>query len=187
MELFSQHNKTKTWPTNTNIACWWCCHQFNTQPIAIPTKLENNIFHVYGCFCSYNCAMSYIFNNNNTNSWEEFTLLKLLYKKINNSNELLTCAPPKEILQMFGGTVTIEEYRQSFKTNTISYRYITPPMISIISQIIEEKNNINQKLNKQSHNKPNILQISKTYKLQRNKSLVNTKNSLESTMGIRIK
>ena len=180
------NTKNKSWPVSTTIACWWCCHNFDTSPVGIPTSLDDNTFNVYGCFCSYNCAMSHIFSNNNNsnNSWEEFTLLKLLYKKMNNTNAELKCAPPKEVLELFGGTVNINDYRNSFKVNNISYRYITPPIISIISQIIEEKKNINQK--NTSENK-NVLQVSNTFRLQRSKPLVSSKNSLEATMGIKIK
>ena len=185
MNKLYEQTKNKTWPVSTTIACWWCCHNFDNSPVGIPCSLKNNTFSVYGCFCSYNCAMSHIFSNNNSNnSWEEFSLLKLLYKKMNNATSQLKCAPPKEILELFGGTVNINEYRNSFKVNNISYRYITPPIISIISQIIEEKKNINQK---NTGEIKNILQISNSFRLQRSKPLVSSKNSLEATMGIKIK
>ena len=185
MNKLYEQTKNKTWPVSTTIACWWCCHNFDNSPVGIPCSLKNNTFSVYGCFCSYNCAMSHIFSNNNSNnSWEEFSLLKLLYKKMNNATSQLKCAPPKEILELFGGTVNINEYRNSFKVNNISYRYITPPIISIISQIIEEKKNINQK---NTCEIKNFLQMSNSFRLQRSKPLVSSKNSLEATMGIKIK
>lgn len=103
---------------------------------------------------------------------------------MNNNNAELKCAPPKEVLELFGGTVNINDYRNSFKVNNISYRYITPPIISIISQIIEEKKSINQK---NTIENKNVLQVSNTFRLQRSKPLVSSKNSLEATMGIKIK
>ena len=187
MHEFYEHNKINTWPMSTNIFCWWCCHQFNTIPVSIPLKIHNNTFEVYGCFCSYNCAMAYIFKTNSTNCWEHFSLLKLLRKKMTTQTDIIKCAPPKEILDMFGGTISIEKYRDSFYMNNISYRYIIPPMISIISQIIEEKKNILNKINKKNTDTTTVLHMTSSYKLKRDKPLINSQNSLETTMGIKIK
>ena len=142
-----------------------------------------NKYITYGIFCSYNCTMAYIFDKNLINPWEQFSLLKLLYKESNlNSNCEIKCAPPKEILKEFGGSVSIEDYRKSFICNDIEYRYLTPPIVSIISQIIEEKKHIEEK--KKNVNKFNDYKIE--YKLKRNKTIINSKNSLDKTMGITI-
>ena len=192
MNQFNIANNNNNWPKKTDIHCWWCCHSFNTVPVAIPTKYCNDSFTVYGCFCSYNCAMAYIFNTYNLNTWEQYSLLKLMYYKTTNLNTDIKCAPKKEILTKFGGTVDINSFRKSFTLYNLSYRYITPPMTSIISHIIEDssnnnvqninetnENNFQSKLNTQS-------QLTTQYKLKRVKSLINTKNSLEVTMGLKI-
>ena len=183
MNKFSKTNILKSWPENTNLGCWWCCHTFTNQPIGVPCNKKNDIFYLYGCFCSYNCATSYVFNNNIGNKYEQYSLLKLIYKKIHNKESNFKCAPPKEILEFFGGTVSISDYRKSFDINDLSYRYLIPPIISIISQVIEEKKNI---LNKNKQNNK-VLNTVNTFKLKRTKPLNNSKNSLESTMGLTIK
>src|SRR5690349_6873648 len=43
----------------TKMHCWWCDHQFNNYPCFIPTKYYKKTYYVYGCFCSFNCAMAY--------------------------------------------------------------------------------------------------------------------------------
>ena len=192
MNQFNIANNNNNWPKKTDIHCWWCCHSFDTVPVAIPTKYCTDSFTVYGCFCSYNCAMAYIFNTYNLNTWEQYSLLKLMYYKTTNLNTDIKCAPKKEILTKFGGTVDINSFRKSFTLYNLSYRYITPPMTSIISHIIEDssnnnlqsvnqinENNFQSKINTQSP-------LTTQYKLKRVKSLINTKNSLEVTMGLKI-
>ena len=54
-------------------ACWNCCHDFDNNIYGMPIKFTNNIFHIYGFFCSLECASRYAFDNfNNT---------KLLYDR----------------------------------------------------------------------------------------------------------
>ena len=62
--IFNQYencNFNKEWATATNYSCWWCCHKFQTPPCFIPLDYKNDIFYVYGNFCSFNCALSYNF------------------------------------------------------------------------------------------------------------------------------
>ena len=47
------------------IKCLWCCHSFDNTPWGIPTKCVNNEYHMFGIFCSPNCAASYIFDSKN--------------------------------------------------------------------------------------------------------------------------
>jgi len=37
-------------------ACFFCTCEFDNTPIYIPKYQLNNVFHVYGCFCSPECA-----------------------------------------------------------------------------------------------------------------------------------
>ena len=60
--IFGKKNLT-SWPKSTQIHCFWDCHPFNNIPISIPLKVENGVYHVYGCFCSLECAAAYIFKN----------------------------------------------------------------------------------------------------------------------------
>lgn len=53
------------WPKKTEILCWHCDRKFLGIPVFIPKTMEPNlsgryIMNVEGCFCSFNCAMSYI-------------------------------------------------------------------------------------------------------------------------------
>ncbi|HEY9701927.1 MAG TPA: hypothetical protein V6C58_05755 [Allocoleopsis sp.] len=124
-------------PCNVNIACWWCCHYFDTYPVCIPTKYiqKKHLFSVKGCFCSFNCAKAYIIKENKV---KDCSLLYFMYKKIKGENyTYIKPSPKKEILKKFGGHVSIEEYRDSFNTLK-SYEFMEFPMIPEIYQIVEK-------------------------------------------------
>jgi len=133
-------NKTK-WLSKTDICCLWCCHQFDTVPIAIPKKYDSSgTYHLFGCFCGFNCAGSYIFNNGNISStykWEYYSLLNKLYKDLseNEQYEKILLAPPRECLKMFGGFLSIDEFRCHSKSRLSTYKMIMPPMIPIVATI----------------------------------------------------
>ena len=82
MNEFLIANKTSEWINSTNIRCWWCCYEFDNKPVGIPILYKENKFHVYGCFCSFNCCLSYNFNTDDNKKWERIGLIHLLYKKI---------------------------------------------------------------------------------------------------------
>ena len=112
----------------TKVCCWHCCHTFKNMPCGIPINYKKNLFYVKGIFCSFNCALTY---NNNSNENENIiqereSLIYLLYKKINNVKNIdLKYAPEKEVLEMFGGKLTIEEFRE----NNSTYNIIFPPIV----------------------------------------------------------
>ena len=66
LKEFEEKNKNKEWPSNTSIACYWCCHKFDTAPIGIPISYQDNRFDVFGCFCSLNCACAFNCSNSKT-------------------------------------------------------------------------------------------------------------------------
>jgi hypothetical protein len=132
---------------NTNICCWWCCHKFENIPCGIPISYDEKIFNLKGCFCSFNCALSYNYNEKiNINKIQEReSLLRMMYKKIHNTDvDDLEYAPDKESLKMFGGHLSIDEFRSNKKI----YNIIYPPMSYIIPQLEEIKviNDINNNL-----------------------------------------
>ena len=137
MVQFDDFNKIKQWPHTIDIKCWWCCHNFDSTPCGIPIKYENESFYVMGCFCSFNCALSYNFNTKIDKKWERAGLIKLLHNKIFNVDEDIEYAPNRECLKDFGGYMTIDEFRKNM--SKLKYNINYPPMLSIIPQIEEVK------------------------------------------------
>ena len=132
-----------------NILCWWCCHNYNNQSYGIPIKKENKIFITKGFFCSLNCAKSYNVNENIDikEKQNRNLMLDMLNEEICETPEEIKLSPPRETLKIFGGVLTIEEFREKKKIMKLIY----PPLITIIPYIeeitLEEQNN-NVKINK---------------------------------------
>jgi hypothetical protein len=174
---------------DNSVCCWWCCHQFEGFGIGIPEKFYQEKFYAFGIFCSFNCALAYNINLNDGKLWERYNLLHFLYKKIFNMEIKISPSPPKELLKMFGGHLTIEEYRK--KTQYLgnfskSFRTLLPPMTTIFP-IIEETLKDNN-INNDERLKPiplNEIKIHRSdLKLKRSKPLTKYKNSLEKVIKI---
>lgn len=187
---FIDGNNRNEWPLSVNIACNWCCHQFEGPPCAIPNKVLNGKFYVSGCFCSFNCAAAHIFDKNSRNMWEQYSLLILLYKAVYNKNIYkIPVSPPKESLKMFGGYFTIEEYRKTLLTNEKIYKIVQPPMISLVPKIEENKVNFDFKNNNKQYiplDNRIVDTAKESLRLKRSKPVANIKNTLQSYMNLKV-
>jgi len=187
MYQFINSNTEKKWPESTNIHCWWCCHAFNDMPCALPEYCNKEKFYVYGCFCSFNCTAAYNFSKNDENMWERYTLLNLMYKKLFNSQFVkISCSPPRETLKIFGGYLSIEEFRENCLKNDKTYILIKPPLISIIPKIEENMNYKSNKINNLQVNENILNKTHNSLKLKRNKPITNPNNTLQSFMDLKI-
>ena len=189
MYEFINANNDKKWPDSTNIYCWWCCHPFKGPPCALPEYYKKEKFYVNGCFCSFNCTASYNFSKNDDDIWERYSLLNLMYKKLYNHKFVkINLAPPREILKIFGGYLTIEEFRENTLKNDKTYIVIRPPLISIIPKIEENLSN-NNKITKNNYPLVNESILNKTnnsLKLKRSKPITNPNSTLQSFMDLKI-
>jgi hypothetical protein len=150
--------------------CWNCCHSFNVSH-SIPIKYTDNIFYIYGTFCSDECGCKFIFDNfDDRKVWEYYSLLNLYHNIRNGSQGVkINPAPSRYMLDEFGGSLTIDEYRDSFKK--ANYNINICPIIPIN----HENQQIDIKINK-GQNKQN-------YKLYR-KSPINKLNNIYNTMNL---
>ena len=114
-------------------------YNFNTE--------STDFFETEHLFCSWPCVKAYILNMLSTNSMsqkytESLSYLTLMYKKVNDLKGdiyKIPVAPPIDILEAYGGHLTIDEYRSSF--GTIDYKStvnIRRPYMFSCSQYIEE-------------------------------------------------
>lgn len=168
-------NQTHEWPTATKYHCFWCCHSFKTMPCFIPMSMTKGVYKVYGNFCSFNCALSFNFHSGNVNYGERSGLIQDLYFRIYGYDApKLSYAPNKEVLEMFGGCISIEDYRKSFVTLG-DWKLTLPNIVFIIPQLIEEKHTDVIK-------KPVEIPI---HQISTPISKINKMQSLVTTMGIR--
>lgn len=117
-----KENKKFEWPETTDICCWWCCHQFENSPVTLPYKYDEirNRFKVMGMFCSWSCAKSYAMDDNSVQN-RTYSVLNLseFTRQIYGHTINIPCAPPRQILKMFGGNLSINEFRNINPNNYI--------------------------------------------------------------------
>ena len=104
----------------TDVHCWWCSHQFTCKPCFLPHTYNSlmDTYEIYGTFCSWNCAKAYLNNKGGYRVYRNSSMLRLMVHKIEKEFIMISPAPPRELLTIFGGHMDIDEFR-----NTSSLRY----------------------------------------------------------------
>ena len=142
-----------SWPTYSPYVCWVDCHPFDSTPVGIPHMLVGNEFHCYGNFCSYNCAMRYLcpededditmlntctdhFVNDDLSDKKQLLELLCHIETALPFFEPIKKAPRRLVLKMFGGSMSIEEYRAQFQSHS-TYHVFRSPMVPISYQMEE--------------------------------------------------
>ena len=172
----------------TDVCCWWCCHQFDNIPFPLPESIESGIFHVYGVFCSPNCAMAYNQNIKDNKVWSRNTLIFRLYSKMTNGDKDfkgIYSAQPRQKLKMFGGSMDIDTYRKH-NMEICNSRFILPPMVPL-KTLIEESYKDRNKYKWDNSNAANdrYNKLKNNIKLRRTKPIKNNHNDLMKAMKIR--
>ncbi len=136
MVQYRECKKTKKIPDSTETACFWCAHKFTWKPSVIPEREEKGTYRVYGNFCCPNCCMAYLLQENLDTHvrWERIALLHRLYGPAYSSGRIFP-SPARESLKLFGGPMTIEQYRATVATGRVRVDIQTPPMVSILGSI----------------------------------------------------
>lgn len=120
-------------PAKTEVQCFWCTHSFEGSPCFLPVKEESKVFHVYGNYCTPQCALAYLLYEHLDSHvrWERMSLLHRMYKSVGR----LYPAPPRESLKAYGGVYSIEEFRKIIGENRIRVDIQVPPMVSILGTL----------------------------------------------------
>ena len=118
--------------------CFWCVHEIPTIPLGMPIR-HNAIYDtytVYGAFCSYECASAFNFdmNKGTDRCWEVDSYIQILSRMAGYVNPV-RAAPSRYTLEMFGGTLGIDEFRSCHKDVKRTYVVNMPPFISITPQV----------------------------------------------------
>lgn len=159
-------------------ACFWCTYEFDSPPIYIPSSMKEDKTQVYGCFCSPECACSYLKNENMDDStrWERYNMLNNLYCKIYKYEKNIKPAPnPFYTLEKYYGNLTIEEYRKLLKNERL-LMVVDKPLTKILPELHEENNELPNIFGNLLNEKKST---SVKYRLQRNEP-VSSKKSIMS-------
>ena len=182
---FEEKNKINEWPQTTSIHCYWCCHRFDNTPVGIPVKLVDQKFFVVGCYCSLDCAMAYNIHSRESNIeiWERHNLINLLAKKLGVEN--VKPSPTRLALSMFGGHLSIEEFRSFSQSNKL-INVNFPPMMTLTQQIEEiNESDVNNDYRYIPVDTDRINRYKEKIHLKRSKPVNLSENTLDMAMNLK--
>lgn len=149
--------------------CMWDCHPFKGEIVGIPLLKGNQ--HI-GMYCSYECAVASLFNQNMTqhDKWH-------IYHRINKEADAfgiapVRAAPPIEMLKDFGGSISIDDFRNTYTPSRTSiYHVFNYPMIRV-HRDIEDISSNHERRNKNLTYRETRNNINETDTQIREKSMV---------------
>lgn len=121
-------------------ACFWCTYDFDNPPIYIPKHFIKETYHVYGCFCSPECSVAYLMNENIDSSakFERYHFINHIYAKIFNYTKNIKPAPnPHYMLEKYYGNLNIQEYRSLLRNERL-FLIVDKPLTRILPELHED-------------------------------------------------
>ena len=121
-------------------ACFWCSYDFDNPPIHIPKHHIKDSYSVYGCFCTPECAVAHLMEENidSSTKFERYSLMNHVYSKIYEYKKNIKPAPnPHYMLERFYGPLSIQEYRALLKTERL-FLIVDKPMTRILPEFHED-------------------------------------------------
>jgi len=120
------------WPERPpeGYACWHCVHTFETTPIPVVNDYyqDLDLYSVYGIFCSANCAKAYLIEREPYLTSRRMLYFHHMLRNVFGIHSAVKPAPPTIRLRMFGGTLTIQQFRANF--HMVRVRIVKPPFVS---------------------------------------------------------
>jgi len=131
-------------------ACFWCSCDFDNPPIYIPKHYIKDSYQVYGCFCSPECAVAHLMEENidSSTKFERYYLINHIYSKIYQYTKNIKPAPnPHYMLDKYYGNLTIQEYRVLLKSERL-FLIVDKPLTRILPEFHEDNDEfiINNKI-----------------------------------------
>ena len=136
--------------SNKKCACFHDTCDFDNPPIYIPKYFMNETYHVYGCFCSPECAVAYLMKEpiDTSTKFERYYLLNHIYCKIfEYKKNIKPAADPFYMLEKFYGNLTIQEYRALLRNERL-FLVVDKPLTRIMHELHEDNDDfiINNKI-----------------------------------------
>jgi hypothetical protein len=131
-------------------ACFWCTCEFDNPPVYIPKHHMKDSYHVYGCFCSPECATAHLMEEHIDSSakFERYHLINHIYTKIYGYTKNIKPAPnPYYLLDKFYGNLNIQEYRALLRSERL-FLVVDKPLTRILPELHEDNDDfiINNKI-----------------------------------------
>lgn len=188
-DIWDKLNKLKRNLRTNNVsdkrsACFWCTYEFDNPAVHIPKQYNGDCLEVYGCFCSPECALSYLKNEqiDDSTKWERYSLLNNVYSKIYDYEKNIKPAPnPHYTLDKYYGNLSIQQYRKLLSKERI-YMVVDKPMTKILPELYEENNEIPNVYNNllDTKQQTNV----KNFRLKRSQTKQTKSNALSNTFNL---
>lgn len=190
---FASTKQTKELPSESSVACFWCCEHFSGRPCIIPSQINEQVWQVYGNFCTPQCAMAYLLNEllDTHTRWERIALLNRLYAS--SCHGRVYPAPSRESLQRFGGPIAAEDFRAICEEQRIRVDIHLPPMVSILASMDTKPIDFYETPLRNTFASPYQMQVTrptdepKGLKLKRTKPLKDKESTLDACLNIVVK
>lgn len=117
--------------------CWHCCHPIPGMRIPLPIAYDDRTMSwtYVGQFCSWGCAKGYALDKQKL-EWSQ--LLALLKRRmVGGKFSSITPAPPRRCLSVFGGTMSLDEFRSKSTEGIIVGQL--PPRMMPLDQITTQR------------------------------------------------
>lgn len=195
-ERLARPPDSTTAPPNPDpeLVCWWCVHALPQRPcIHLPVRYDEkrNVFTTQGNFCSWACAKAYALDMGTSRAGEIQMILAMMRLRAYGKYVPLFPAPKRQALRIFGGTMTIEEFR------SYGGQVEPPPVYFPDEKQLHQKIGFSNEPEKPvegtsgpSNSRGKLVAIemataqTETLKLKRDKPLERSKSKLENVLGI---
>jgi hypothetical protein len=143
-----------------------------------------------GNFCSPECAVAYLFDmrQDSHTRWEQLALLYRVYGEACGGK--IHPAPHRTVLTLFGGSLSIQEYRQMIQSQKVRVDVHLPPMVSILATMDTKPidfydagltKNVNETV------KERLQKAEEVLRLRRTKPLKAWESTLDACINLKIK
>ena len=127
--------------TKKSKLCWNCSHDFFDRIHGVPINYNSGVFHTVGDFCSIECMSRYAVDNMNDDIYNILPLINLYNNKINNNNKV-KLAPNRLLLNIYGGNMTIDDYRKNNILYDLKLPIIIPTNYNVNKYNLKNNNNL---------------------------------------------
>jgi len=185
---FQTSEEIRTIPDRVDTACFWCCHSFEWKPVVLPVRDQGEFIQVQGNFCCPECAMSYLFDakQDSYTRWEQLSLLNRIY----STGEPVRPAPPKQILKLFGGPMSISDYRGLIRGGKLRVDIHLPPMVSLLATMDTKPidfYDVSLTKNVMETVKERLAKAEEVLKLKRTKPLKAWESTLDACINLKVR
>lgn len=145
-----EHNLHVNHTNNKKSACFWDTCEFDNPPVFIPKHYMNETYQVYGCFCSPECAVAHLMEENIDSSvkFERYQQINHIYSKVYNYDKNIKPAPnPYYMLDKYFGNLSIQEYRSLLRNERL-FLVVDKPLTRVMPELHEDNDDfiINNKI-----------------------------------------